>query len=81
MLPRNRFLERGGKVGPADVLETDRTRIFFVPVPRRMALNGVPISVRQAAPCDEAHHAAVVEQQDGGPLAGQRRRMASSAAA
>ena len=57
----------------ADVLEVDRTRICFVPVPRRMAFDGLPVPVRQAAPSDEAHHVAVVEQQDGGALAGECR--------
>ena len=73
MLPRNRFLERDGKIGQADVLEIDRTRIFFVPVPWRMAFDGMPVSVRQAPPSDEAHHVAVVEHQNGGPLAGECR--------
>ena len=68
---RNRFLERERKVGQANVLEGDRTRICFVPVPWRMAFDGLPVPVRQAPPSDETHHIAVVKQENGGALAGE----------
>src|SRR5215212_8363738 len=70
---RDRFLDRVGKIGQANVLEIDRTRISFVPVPWRMAFDGLPIIVRQTAPTDETHRVAVVEQQNGGALAGECR--------
>ncbi len=69
---RNRFLQGIGKLGLANVLEMDRTRIFFVPVPWRMALDGLPVPIRQVSPSDETHHVAVVKQENGGALAGQR---------
>ena len=73
LFARNRFLEGIGKIGQANVLEIDRTRISFVPVPGRMAFDGLPVPVRQTPPSDEAHHVAVVEQQNGGALAGECR--------
>ena len=73
MFSRNRFLEGIRKSGNANVLEIDRTRISFVPVPWRMAFDGLPVAVRQAPPSDETHHVAVIKQQNGGALAGERR--------
>ena len=70
---RHRFLELVRKRGSADILEVDRKRTCFVPVPRRMAFDGLPVAVRQAPPSDEMHHVAVVEHKDGGALAGERR--------
>ena len=64
-------LSASERLGPADVLEIDRTRISFVPVPWRMAFDGLPVPVRQAPPSDETHHVAVVKQQNGGALAGE----------
>jgi hypothetical protein len=69
---RNRFLEGIGKTGLANVLEIDRPRISLTPVPRRMALDGLAVPVRQAPPSDETHHIAVVKQQNGSALAGKR---------
>ena len=59
---RNRFLQGIGKIRLPNVLETDRPRISFVPVPWRMAFDGLPVPVRQTPPSDETHHVAVVKQ-------------------
>ena len=69
---RNRLLKGIGKLGLANVLEINRTRIFFVPVPWRMAFDSLPVPVRQVPPSDKTHHVAVVKQENGGALAGER---------
>jgi hypothetical protein len=37
-----------------------------------VSFNGAPISVREAAPCNEAHHVVIVEQKNGRTLTTQR---------
>src|SRR3954462_1602723 len=60
---RNRLLEGIGKTGLANVLEIDRPRISFSPVPWRMTLDRLAVPVRQAPPSDKTHHV-VVEQEN-----------------
>ena len=59
------------EIGAVDILDADQLRFFRIPGPRRVAVHGPAIAVRQAAPGDEPHGARIVEQEDRGALAPQ----------
>ncbi len=68
-LRAHRGLEIVAKIGLLDVSHADRRRIDCVKRPRRVAFDGGPIAIGQAAPGNEPHHARLVGEQDRRTLA------------
>src|SRR5262245_56778583 len=54
-----------------NIVNANRLQISFVCLPRRMAFNGVAITVGQTAPAGKPHHAGVVQEQDRSAVAPQ----------
>ena len=63
--------ERLVHLGLADVVDSNGRRIAGLGRPRGLPFDGAPIRVRETAPADESHHAAVFEQQDRSAVASQ----------